>query len=448
MEGKVVMKIVAALCSAVIWGSGQVINKQRFKGLVFFAIQCILVLIELSTGTLNVLAGRAEAAFRNCGYFTKGLWGLVTLGEIPRPDSSVLVYDHSIILMVTGLLSTVILLLFGMVWIWNIRDAYRSRAQIEKGNIVSSASYIKNLWENSFEYIMVMPGAIVVLFISLIPVLFTLLLTFTNYNQGTMPPKQLLDWTGFKTFADLFKIPIWGYTFASVLVWTAVWAFAATFLAYGLGLLQAVLINAKGIRFKAAWRAIYILPWAVPALVSLLVFKVMFNREGAFNELLLSAGIIKQAIPFLSNAGWARTIVILTGTWLGFPYFMALISGVMTSISPELYEAVEIDGGSGWNKFRHISLPVILTATAPQIVMQITFNFNNFGAIYFLTGGNPPNPNYQFAGATDILISWIFQLTLTNRMYNYAAAITILIFIVISTFSAINLMRSRVYKED
>ncbi|MCL1819156.1 MAG: sugar ABC transporter permease [Oscillospiraceae bacterium] len=442
------MKIICALCSAVIWGGGQVINKQRLKGLVFFLIQGVLVFVELSTGTLDVLTGKVEATFRNCGYFTKGLWGLVTLGEIPRASSSTLVYDHSVMLMITGIISTVILLFFVLIWIWNIKDAYLTRTQIEQGKKVSSVDYVKNLWNKSFEYIMITPGAILVLFISVIPVMFSMLVAFTNYNHNAIPPRYIVDWVGFKSFTDLVMIPIWGSTFVKVLIWTVSWAFIATFTAYGFGLLQAVLINAEGIRFKKAWRSILILPWAMPALVSLLVFRVLFKNTGAFNNMLLRAGIINDAIPFLSSTGWARTSIVLVNMWLSFPFFMALISAAMTSISPELHEAVEIDGGNGWHKFRYISLPTILTVTAPMIVMSVANNFNNFGAVYFLTGGKPLDPGLQMAGTTDILITWIFKLTLDYRMYNIAAAVSILIFILIATVSGINMMRTRSFKED
>lgn len=442
------MKTTVAFCSAFVWGSGQTINKQPLKGLIFFLAQCALLFIELSTGTLNVLLGISEPAFRNCGYFTKGIWGLITLGEIPRTNSSVLVYDHSIMLLVGGIISTTILMLFALIWIWNIRDAYSTRKEIEAGNRITSTGYAKKLWNDSFEHIMLLPSALLVLFIIVIPLLFTVILAFTNYNTNTIPPKNLIDWTGFKTFTDIVKLPLWGKTFVGVLSWNVVWTLLATFSAYIIGLLQAVLINAKGIRCKALWRGIYILPWAVPAMASILVLRAMFNREGAFNQILLNLGLVKDAVPFLSNANWARVVVILVNTWISFPYFMALISGVMTGISPELYEAVEIDGGTGWHKFRYISLPMILTATAPQIVMSMTSTFNNFGMVYFLTEGGPANPEYQIAGSTDLLISWIFKLTYDNRMYNYAAAITILIFIIIGTIGGYNLMKTRAFKED
>lgn len=442
------MKALVALCSALVWGSGQIINKQRIKGLVLFLIQCCFLLIEFSTGTWNVLCGVSEASFRNCGYFTKGIWGLITLGEIPRADSSVLVYDHSIMLLVGGIISISILLIFALIWIWNIKDAYTTRAQINQGSTVGSIAYVKELWRKSFEHIMLIPAGLLVLFIIVIPLIFTAILAFTNYNANTIPPKNLVDWTGFKTFSDILNLPMWSSTFVGVLSWNIVWTLTATLTAYTFGLLQAALINAKGIRLKPLWRSIYILPWAVPAMASILILRAMFNREGAFNQLLLNTGIIKHAVPFLSNPNWARVVAILVNTWISFPYFMALISGVMTAISPELYEAVEIDGGNGWHKFRFISLPTILTATSPQIVMSITSTFNNFGMIYFLTEGGPANPKYQVAGSTDLLISWIFKLTYDNRMYNYAAAITILIFVIIGAVGGINLMRTRAFRED
>ena len=442
------MKTIVAICSAIVWGSGQAINRQKLKGLAFFLMQGTLIFVELSTGTLDVLRGVLEPSFRNCGYFTRGIWGIITLGEIPRESSATLVYDHSIMLMVGGIISTTILLFFVLIWVWNIRDAYRSGAQIERGAAISSIDYVKKLWKNSFEYIMITPGALLVLFIILIPILVTMLLAFTNYNAGTIPPRNIVDWTGFNTFADMLRLPLWGTTFSGVLTWNVAWALIAPLAAYAFGLLQAVLINSKGIRFKPMWRGIYILPWAMPALASVLVLRAMFGGEGAFNQILLSTGIIEQAIPFLSNANWARAVAILVNTWISFPYFMALISGVMTAISPELYEAVEIDGGNGWHKFRNISLPTIVTATAPLFLMNVLFTFNNFGIVYFLTEGGPANPNYQIAGSTDLLISWIFKLTYENRMYNFAAVISILIFVVLAIVGGINLMRTRAIKED
>ncbi|MDR2103051.1 MAG: sugar ABC transporter permease [Treponema sp.] len=442
------MSIVAAVCSTLIWGSGQLFNKQKIKGLFFFIFYLIFAGIELFTGSINILTGTAEAQFRNAGFFIRGIWGLVTLGTIPRENSSVKVYDHSIMLMLGGIIAAMVLLIFLLIWVWNILDAYRTRKRIERGEQISSVQYFKNLWTSSFEYIMITPGMLLVVFISIVPIVFAILVAFTNYNMNFIPPRRLVEWTGFGTFADIIKIKIWGSTFVKIFIWTLLWAFLATFSSYIFGLFQALILRAKAVKLRAVWRAVFILPWAVPGIVSTMVFRAMLHQDGAVNQMLLGAGIIKQAIPFLSDVFWARLCLILVNVWLGFPYFMALISGVMTTVPQELYEAAQIDGANSLHQFRAITLPIILASTAPQLLMSVTFNFNNFNMIYFLTDGGPPNASFQMAGSTDILISWIFKLTIDQRMYNYASALSIFIFIVVASVSAWNLLRTRAFKED
>ena len=462
------MKYFVTLSSALVWGSGQFINKQKIKGLIFFFLQTVFISIELLTSNIwrNAAQLTTHAADRfdishffkilpeqlcdihNYGFFIKGVWGLFTLGTRERTWGNLEVYDHSIMLMLGGIIATITLLLFGLIWFWNIMDAYKTAKKAEKGIYISSAQYFRDLWKNSFEYIMITPGLFLVIFISLIPIIFSILVAFTNYNANSIPPRNLVEWTGFRTFTEIISIKIWGSTFVRIFIWTVAWAFLATFSAYAFGLFQALILRSKVVKFRAFWRAIYILPWAVPALVSMLIFRVMLHQEGAINQILLGTGIIKEAIPFLSNVFWARLSLVLVNIWLGFPYFMALISGVMTTIPQEQYEAAQIDGAGTIKQFRAITLPFILASTAPQLLMSITFNFNNFNMIYFLTGGGPPNPNFQMAGSTDILISWIFKLTLDQRMYNYASALSIFIFIIVASVSAWNLLRTRAFKEN
>jgi len=461
------MKYLAAVYSAIVWGSGQFFNKQKLKGLILFALQVLFISVEFLTASAWRHAARltAEVSERfdfglffsnlshqlgdihNYGFFIKGVWGLVTLGTIPRTRGAE-VYDHSVMLMLGGIIAVFVLLLLGIIWVWNIRDAYKTRQKIEGGTEISSVQYFRDLWKNSFEYIMITPGLLLVLFISLVPIVFSILVAFTNYNANFIPPRRLVEWTGFETFGRIIGIKIWGSTFVQIFIWTVIWAFLATFTAYAFGMLQALVLRAKAVKFRSFWRGIFILPWAVPGLVSMLIFRVMLNQEGAVNQMLLSAGIIEHAIPFLSNTFWARLCLILVNVWLGFPYFMALISGVMTTIPQEQYEAAQIDGANAFQQFRSITFPFILSATAPQLLMSVTFNFNNFNMIYFLTGGGPANPNFQMAGSTDILISWIFKLTLDQRMYNYASALSIFIFIIIASVSAWNLLRTRAFKEN
>ena len=461
------MKHVAAGFSAIIWGSGQFLNGQKLKGLIFFGLQVAFVSLEVFTASAWRNAARlaAEASerfdpgyffhylsiqlesFRNYGFFIRGIWGLVTLGTEPRARGAE-VFDHSIMLMLGGILAVLTLLIFALIWAWNVRDAYRTRAKIEGGGRISSVQYFRDLWKNSFEYIMIAPGLVLVLFISIVPIVFSMLVAFTNFNANFLPPRELVRWVGFDTFAEIIGIRIWGQTFLHVFTWTVIWAFLATFTAYSFGLFQALVLRAKVVKFRSFWRGIFILPWAVPGLVSILVFRVMLHRDGVINQMLMSAGFIQEAIPFFTDPFWARISLVLVNVWLGFPFFMALISSIMTTIPQEQYEAAQIDGAGAFRQFRSITLPFILTATAPQILMSVTFNFNNFNMIYFLTGGGPPNPNLVMAGSTDIIISWIFRLTLDQRMYNFAAALSIFIFIILASVSAWNLLRTRAFKEN
>ena len=461
------MKYITAVFSAVVWGTGQFLNKQKLKGLIFFIFQIVFIGIELLTCQVwrNIARLTVERAgyldwgfflsqipgqlrdIHNYGFFIKGVWGLVTLGTIPRIHAAAM-YDHSIMLMLGGIIAVLALLIFFAIWIWNISDAYVTRKKLEKGQLISSVQYFRELWKNAFEYIMITPGLILIIFISLVPIIFSILVAFTNFNANFIPPHKLVNWVGFETFGNIIGVKIWGSTFIQIFIWTVVWAFLSTFTAYAFGLFQALILRAKEVKFRSFWRGIFILPWAVPGLVSMLIFKVMLNQEGAINQLLLASGIIKEAIPFLSNTSWARACLVLVNIWLGFPYFMALISGIMTTIPQEQYEAAQIDGANIFQQFRSITMPFILASTAPQILMSITFNFNNFNMIYFLTGGGPANPNFQMAGSTDILISWIFKLTLDQRMYNYASALSIFIFVIIASVSAWNLQRTRAFKEN
>ncbi|MDR0730244.1 MAG: sugar ABC transporter permease [Treponema sp.] len=442
------MNMAVPLCSAVIWGSGQFINKQKLKGLLFFLLQAVFVSIELFTRQGGYDPAVPGSQFRNAGYFIRGLWGLFTLGTLPRESSRQPVYDHSVMLMLGGIIVLMVLLIFTAIWIWNIVDAYKTRRGIEAGKHISSIQYFRNLWNSAFEYITIAPGMLLVIFISIVPIIFAILVAFTNYNANFIPPVRLVKWNGLNTFFDIFSIPIWGNTFVRIFVWTVLWAFLATFSSYIFGLFQAMILRAKAVKFRPVWRGLFILPWAVPGIVSMMVFRSLLHKEGAFNQMLLAAGFIKEAIPFLSDPVWAKACLVLVNMWLGFPYFMALITGVMTTIPQEMYEAAQIDGANTWQQFRSITLPFVIASTAPQILMSVTFNFNNFNMIYFITGGGPANPAYQMAGSTDILISWIFKLTLDQRMYNFASALSILIFIIVASVSAWNLLRTRAFKEE
>lgn len=442
--------VLVALLSALVWGGGQLVNRQRTKALMYFVFQLVFVGIELVTSYWDVFFfGTVPATWRMkdvYGYFSKGIWGLVTLGEIPGARGG----DHSIVLLISGIISTMVMFVFILIYIWNIRDAYKTRKHYEAtGERISSREYFKSLWSNMFEYIMLTPSIILIMFVSIMPVIFSLLVGFTNYNMNHIPPGKLVEWVGIRNFLDIFKVPIWTKTFFGVFTWTVIWTVSATTTVFFGGLFQAVLISNKRVKGKKFWRTIFILPWAIPQMISLLVFAQLFNSSsGPVNRMLMNAGIITENIPWLIDPLLAKLTLIGVNLWLGMPYFMMLMSGVMTGLDRSYYEAAEIDGATERQQFWSITFPLVLYATAPLLIMTFSFNFNNFGAVFFLTGGMPANPNYQFAGHTDILISWIYKLTIQFRMYNMATVISFIMFIIVGSVSAWNFSRTKQFKEE
>ena len=271
---------------------------------------------------------------------------------------------------------------------------------------------------------------------------------FLNYNRNHLPPGQLLDWVGFENFKKLFTVSIWSETFFKVLGWTIIWTLCSTLLPYFFGLIQALILNHKSVKLKKVFQSILILPWAIPQMVSLLVFRNLLNGQfSPVNQLLLRLGLISENIGFISDPISAKIVVICVSFWLGFPMFMLMMMGVLSNLDHSLYEAVAIDGASSIQQFGKITLPLVFKATMPNLVMSMAANFNGFGLIYFLTQGGPINTEMQFAGDTDILISWIYKLTLNQQMYDIAAVMSVLLFIFVGVVSLWNFRRTTSFKE-
>ncbi len=294
---------------------------------------------------------------------------------------------------------------------------------------------------------MISPGVLLLTFVVVYPLLFMIIMAFTNYDLYHSPPAKLVDWVAFKNFFDIFTIPIWRKTFFGVLSWTIIWTLAATTGQIAVGMLLAIILNQKDLKYKAIIRTLLILPWAVPAFVSILVFANMFNESfGAINNDILAVFGI-DPIPWMTDQTFSRIALIFMQWWLGFPFIMAMITGVLQSIPDDLYEAATIDGASIFQKFKNITFPMIMFATAPIMITQYTFNFNNFNIIYLFNAGGPPVAG-QNAGGTDILISWIYNLTMTSAQYSKAAAITVVLSLIIMTFALIQFRRTKSYKEE
>ncbi|WP_410769684.1 carbohydrate ABC transporter permease [Fontibacillus sp. BL9] len=398
-----------------------------------------------------------EHGFRfreNGGFFLKGVWGLITLGTQPRKMgiTGLTAGDHSIVLMVNGIIAIMFFAILMFFYVWNIRDAAKVRKSInESGVWEKSTEYFKKLWESMYAYIVLSPSIVLLLFVSLLPIVFGVLIAFTDYSRNNIPPTKLIHWVGLDNFITVTQVFSWMHTFLGVLTWTIVWGLLATVSTYFLGFFQAVIINNPRVKFKKLWRSIYILPWAIPGMVSALVFKSMFNGQfGPISQFLVDIGLTSEKIFWFTdpnNTTLARILALVINLWLGFPYFMALIGGTLTNISDSYYEAARIDGATSGQMFWKITFPIVYKATAPLLTMSFVSNFNNFGVIYFLTGGGPSNPDYNFAGSTDLLITWLYKLTLDNRLYNMGAVMSIIVFFIVGTFSLWNLRKSKTFEE-
>ena len=246
---------------------------------------------------------------------------------------------------------------------------------------------------------------------------------------------------GLHNFGRMIHDPLVRKPFIRVFIWTFVFAALTVLFAFALGLFLAITLDKPRMRGLRLYRTIFVIPYAIPGFLSLLVWQGLLNDDfGVVNR-----SILHTHVAWLFDANWARVSVILVSTWLTFPYFFLVSLGALQSIPAELTEAARVDGAGPWQKFRKVTLPLLLVAVAPLMIASFAFNFNNFGNIYLLTGGGP-NTGSSTAGATDILISYTYKLAFISGKgsdYGLASAISILIFFIIATISIISFSRTK-----
>ncbi|MBH9738438.1 carbohydrate ABC transporter permease [Vibrio navarrensis] len=410
--------------SWIIMGSTQLAHKHWVTGGVFLAIQCLFLLY---------LPDLAAA-----------LKGLVSLGDVAqtRQGFKVIQGDNSIFMLVEGVIALLFLFLAIAAYVVNVRQAQECQPCR-----LSVRQQLKAIYDDKFAFIVLSPAFIASIAFIIMPIAITVLVSFTNYSAPHhIPPKNLVDWVGFKNFLTLFELRIWSSTFVGVATWTVIWAIAATICTCGFGFILALALENRNIKAKKLWRFVFILPYAIPAFVTLLMFRLLLNGIGPVNATLNAWGF--ESVAFLSDPHLAKLTVIAVSVWVGAPYFMLLISGALTNIPRDMYEASEVDGASKFQQFREITLPMVLHQVAPSLVMTFAHNFNNFGAIFLLTEGGPINPEYRFAGHTDILITWIYKLTLDFQQYQIASVISIVIFLFLSVIAIWQFRRMKSFKDD
>ncbi|MCM3189868.1 maltodextrin ABC transporter permease MdxF [Bacillus subtilis] len=415
---------------SIIPGLGQIANQQLSKGLLFLAI----------TGLF---------AFELCVFGIQALTGLMTLGSVPGED-------HSLFMLIEGTLQLIVTMIFLMFYIFNIHDSRKTAAMKAAGLEVNTTAkdMICHAGDKGFPYLFTLPAYIMMVFVIIFPVLVTLFVALTNYDFYHIPPNRLIDWVGFKNFLNIFFLGSYRETFVNVLGWTVIWTICATTLQIILGIVTALFVNQDFIKGKRIFRMIFLFPWAVPAFITIMSFSNMFNDSiGAVNAQVIPLFnhlpfVELPAIAWKTDPFWTKTALIMIKTWLGFPYIYVMVTGVLQAIPGELYEAAKIDGATFIQRFRHITFPMILFATAPVMITQYTFNFNNFSIIYLFNEGGPGSAGAG-AGSTDILISWIYKLTTgTSPQYSVAAAVTLLISFIVIGISLIAFKKSNAFGNE
>lgn len=412
--------------SYVIMGFGSLMRGYIARGIAFLALEILFIWYMISFGA-------------------KYLSQITTLGTVKTqmdPATFVTVYgDNSFLILLWGLLSIIFTLFFILVWRMNIRENRMEELSLKEGKAVPTIREdLYNLLDSKFHVTLLALPTLGIFVFMILPIIFMICIAFTNYDKNHQPPSNLFTWVGLENFKSMFSFGGNGFggTFFSILGWTLIWAFFATFLNYFLGMGVAMLINKKGIKFKKLWRTILVMTIAIPQFISLLYVAKLFASDGLINAYLMKWGVIDSAIPFWTNKNLARITIIVINCWVGVPYVMLITTGILMNIPADLYESARIDGANSWQMFRKITLPYMLFVTGPYLLTSFTGNLNNFNIIYLLSGGGPQSMSLAgSAGSTDLLVTWLYKMTVTDTNYSMAAVIGIMVFFVTAVISLI-----------
>ena len=411
----------------LIPGLAQAINKQYIKAIIMFfaTLYIYLMAIPYSLGYGN--------------YKGDGIAGLITLAANGGR------LDRSIIFMIEGILAIFLLLIGIFLMFICFKDANKVEKDTIKGTRYKSWIETKQtVFEDGFPYLVLSPAAIITIFIVCIPVVTTILLAFTGMGPDT---QAKFGWEALKNYKMIFLGEgMIGAIFWRILGWTIVWTIGATTLAIALGFILAIVLNNDRIKGKVLFRSIYLLPWAVPAFISILFFSILFADGGTVVNSLRE--IFGPNFSIKNDPFVIRVVLICIQAWLGSAYIFLLSTGVLQSINAELYEAADIDGATGFKKLTKITVPLVLFQTAPLLVGQYTFNFNNYSIIALFNDGGPFDPSKygQLAGSSDLLISYIFKLTMENHYQAIGATITVVISVALMIIAYIGYRNTDAFK--
>ncbi len=407
-----------------VMGLGCLVRGQIVKGLLFLGAQISFIFFMIYFGAPYLSDITTLGTVQQGTVWDEGL-------QINR----VVQGHNSILILLFSVLTLFVIGVFAVVWIKSAQAGWRAYERgLSRQKQPGFAQEARDFFNNKYHVVLLGWPSLGVFALTIMPLVFMILMSFTNYDRLHQPPGNLFTWVGFQNFRDIFwDDPLKSRTFFSLLSWNMVWAVLSTASCYLLGMLLALTINKRGIRLKTMWRTIFVITIAVPQFVSLMLMSRLLTDWGPINVLLQNWGWISEPIHFLTG-DIARVTVLVVNLWVGVPYTMLITTGILMNIPADLYESARIDGAGPVVVFGKITLPYMLFVTTPYLITQFMSNINNFNVIYLLTGwaGVPNTLDYYQAGKTDLLVTWLYKQTVREQNYNLASAIGVIIFLILT----------------
>lgn len=439
--------------SYLFMGTGHFARGQKLKGTLYLAVQIAFIVFIAAFGAKNLYL------------FFRGMASGGTIGRIPTTESDVydeelgeygkVVGDNSFTIIIYAILTLAVCGVFLALYLSCVRGAARAEQLARLGQTAPTLRQELHslLGKNFHKTLLALPLLGLAIF-TVIPLITMIFIAFTNYSTLTgfsgEVPEHLVSWVGLKNFVGIFGgSRALSSTFLRVLGWTLLWAVAATFSNYFIGMIFAILIQKKGIRGKKFFRTVFVSTIAVPQFISLLLLSKMMDAESG----IITEWLSKIGIPF--RFGFSipdtRIAILLVNTWVGVPYSMLICSGILMNVPSSMYEAAQIDGAGPVTVFFKITLPYMLHVTAPYLITQFVSNVNNFNVIYLLSGGGPAD-NLLYsdnAKGTDLLVTWLYSLSIgETKDYRLASVIGIIVFLVSGILSLIVYNRTGAVKKE
>jgi len=453
----------AVKLSFIIFGFGNFYYGQILRGILFLVFEIVFI------GYMLVPSGGIY-------WLSKGNWFKTgaTIGTVQGRFEYDMIFDtdvwvpgdDSVKVMLYGLLTIIFIIAFIWTWRLQVKQCRICMDITANGKKIKSAGDdLRSLLDNDFHKTMLALPLTGIMVFTVLPIIYMVLVAFTSYDAAHDGYSNLFSWVGLVHFNELldFGHGGLGLAFGEILGWTLMWAFFATFTNYFLGMFVAMLINRKGIKIKKFWRTVLVMTIAIPQFVSLLYVAKLFDGSGILGKLLAQIPSVSEYL--LTNhyiSLWdspivARVLVIVINIWVGIPYIMLMATGILMNIPSDLYESARIDGASSVQQYTKITLPYMMFVMGPYLLTSFVGNLNNFNVIYLLSGGNPINTQIGTAGGvsvghTDLLITWLYKMTLNSAESKYymASVIGIMVFLVVAILSLIvyNVIPSTKNEED